>query len=126
MPPTTLRPKSLLGKRNRARFLTALLECGTVSEAARVAAVDRPSVYRTMTANPDFKEAVSEARDVGIEALKDKAYTRASDKSDVLLMFLIKQADPTYRESYRAPEDEEAKVSLRDVMNAIRPEPSGG
>ena len=41
-------------------------------------------------------------------------------------MFLIKQADPTYRESYRAPEDEEAKVSLRDVMNAIRPEPSGG
>ena len=123
MASNTHRPKSLLGKRNRVQsFLSTLLECGTISEASRVAVVDRPTVYRTMRADADFKAAVEEARDVGIEALKDIAYKRASDKSDILLMFLIKQADPSYRDSYRAPEDEEAKVSLRDVMNAIRPE----
>ena len=122
MPSDTHSPKSLLGKRNRSRFLTALLQCGTIAEAARLAEVDRANVYRTMTDDVYFRVAVDEARDIGIEALKDVAYARARDKSDVLLMFLIKQADPTYRESYRAPEDESDKVSLRDVMNAIRPE----
>ena len=123
MPSFTHSPKkSLLGLRNRTRFLSALLGCGTVSEAARIAKVDRSTVYRTMRADANFKAAVDEARDVGIEALKDIAYARAAKRSDVLLMFLIKQADPSYRESYRAPEDESDKVSLRDVMNAIRPE----
>ena len=112
MPSDTHSPKSLLGLRNRVKFLSALLECGTVSQSARLAKVDRPTVYRTMSADAGpSRGAVEEARNVGIEALKDEAYVRARDRSDVLLMFLIKQADPTYRESYRAPEDEEAKVS---------------
>ena len=46
--------------------------------------------------------------------------------SDNLLMFLMKREDPSYRDSYRAPEDDSDKVSLRDVINAIRPEPDAG
>ena len=60
----------------------------------------------------DFKAAVDEARNIGIEALKDIAYARAAEKSDVLLMFLIKQADPSYRDNYHTPEDDSDKVSL--------------
>ena len=122
MPTSTHSPKSQVGPRNRDKFLRALLECGTVAEASRLSKVDRANVYRTMRDDPLFKAAVEEARGIGIEALKDVAYVRAVEKSDILLMFLIKQADPSYRDSYRAPEDDTDKVSLRDVMNAIRPE----
>ena len=126
MPTPDHRPKSKVGPRNRDKFLRALLECGTVAEASRISNVDRANLYRTMREDPPFKAAVKEAREIGIEALKDVAYVRAVEKSDVLLMFLIKQADPSYRDNYRAPEDDTEKVSLRDVMNAIRPEPSDG
>ena len=82
---------------------------------------------KTMRAEEAFHAAVAEAKQLGIEAAKDEVYERAMDRMDrassTLLMFIIKQADPSYREGYRTPEDDEAKVSLRDVMNAIRPEP---
>ena len=122
MPTDTSGTKSVLGPRNRFWFLQALLECGTVAEACRLSKVDRANVYRTMQEDVDFKASVAEARDIGIEALKDIAFARAAEKSDVLLMFLIKQADPSYRDNYHTPEDDTDKVSLRDVMNAIRPE----
>ena len=115
-----------LGARSQATFLAALLEIGTIAGAARAADVDRPAVYATMRLDDAFAKAVDEARALGIEALKDEAYSRAMGwrgrASDILLMFLIKQADPSYRDNYHAPEDEGDKVSLRDVMNAIRPE----
>lgn len=96
-----------------------------------------------MRADADFGTAVTEARHLGLEALKDEAYRRAhagvsepvfyqgrqvatiQKYSDTLLMFLIKQGDPSYRDSYHAPE-EGPQVSIRDVMAAIRPEPDAG
>ena len=124
----THRRKSRLGKAKRDTFLRALMEVGTIRGAARAAEVDRSTVYETMRAEEAFHAAVAEAKQLGIEAAKDEVYERAMDRMDrassTLLMFIIKQADPSYREGYRTPEDDEAKVSLRDVMNAIRPEPS--
>ena len=103
------------------------MEVGTIRGAALASKVDRSTVYETMRQEPDFRAAVAEAQKLGIEAMKDEAYDRAMDRtasaSATLLMFLIKQADPSYRDSYRAPEDDSDKVSLRDVINAIRPEP---
>ena len=148
MPTDTHGPKSRLGPRNRDKFLRALLECGTISHAASLSFVDRPTVYRTMRAEPGFKAAVEEAREIGkgprLDGLVEEADRRARDGvdepvfyqgevvatvrkySDNLLMFLIKQADPSYRESYRTAEDDGAKVSLRDVIDAIRPgDPEG-
>ena len=143
MPPTdTHSPKSLLGARNRDRFLRALMECGTVYRAAALAEVDRPTVYRTMRAEPDFKAAVEEARGIGKEPYRDtlteEVHRRAVDGitepvfyrgemvatvrkySDTLLMFLLKREDPSYRDSYRAPEDDSGKVSLVDVITAVQ------
>ena len=77
-PPSDL--KAYWARRNRVYGSSrALLECGTVSEAARVASGGPPQRIQDDDRQiADFKEAVSKARDVGIEALKDKAYTRAS------------------------------------------------
>ena len=143
MPPTdTHSPKSLLGPRNRDRFLRALMECGTIFRAAKLAEVDRPTVYRTMRAESDFKAAVEEARVIGKEPYKDtltqEVYRQAVEGIDepvyyqgklvdtvkkyspILLMFLLKREDPSYRDSYRAPEDDSGKVSLVDVIAAVQ------
>ena len=65
------RPKSVLGTRNRDKFLCALLECGTIYHAAGLSEVDRAAVYRTMRAEPEFKAAVEEAREIGKEPYRD-------------------------------------------------------
>ena len=137
------RPKSVLGARNRDKFLCALLECGTIYHAAGLSEVDRAAVYRTMRAEPEFKAAVEEAREIGKEPYRDmlteEAHRRATGiqepvfyrgeivatirkYSDNLLMFLLKREDPSYRDSYRAPEDDSGQVSIREVLAAIRPE----
>ena len=87
-----------LGRAARGVFLEALLERGTIAGAARDAKVDRPAVYATMRLDPVFALAVEEARELGVEALKDEAYARAMGwkvrASDILLMFLIKAGRP--------------------------------
>ena len=106
--------------------------------------MDRTAVYRTMRAEPDFNTAVQEAREIGKEPYRDvlteEAHWRATGGtqepvfyrgeivatirkySDNLLMFLLKREDPSYRDSYRAPEDDSGQVSIREVLAAIRPE----
>lgn len=100
------------------RFLAELEKHGNVTEALRAAKAARGWVYRKRQEFPDFAQAFDEARACGIEVLKDEAHRRAYEGieepvfykgdeiarvrkySDVLLMFLIKQADPSYRERY--------------------------
>ena len=137
-------PKSVVGVRNRDRFLRALLECGTIYRASVLSGVDRAAIYRTMRAEPDFKAAVIEAREMGKEPYKDvlteEVRRRGVDGieepvfykgelvatvrkySDNLLMFLLKREDPSYRDNYRAPDDDSGQVAIRDVLAAIRPE----
>ena len=103
------------------------MEIGTIRGAAIASQADRSTVYETIRSEPNFRTAVEEAKQLGIEAAKDEVYDRAMDRtanaSAQLLMFLVKKHDPSYRDNYRPPEDEDDKVSLRDVMNAIRPDP---
>ena len=70
-PTDTNSPKSLLGARNRDKFLRALMECGTIWRATVLAKVDRANVYRTMRAEPEFADAVHEARAIGKEPYLD-------------------------------------------------------
>ena len=122
------RVKSLLNASKRDLILRALLEIGTVRGAALASQVDRSSVYATMRADPLFAQAIAEAKALGIEAAKDEVYDRAMDRLDkasaTLLMFIVKQADPSYRESYRSPDDLDKLVPIRDVLEAIKSEPS--
>ena len=138
--PTHLKACSVRAKRDT--FLRALMEIGKIQPASRASGVDHSSIYATMRAEPDFKAAVEEARAIGsgpyVDTLTDEAHRRAVEGiqepvfykgervatvrkySDNLLMFLIKREDPSYRDSYRAPEDDTGKVNLVDVIAAIQ------
>ncbi len=101
------------------RFIAQLKQHGNVCKACKGAAVSRAWVYDKRDADEEFAEAFAHAKAIGLEALKDEAHRRAFEGvlepltyqgevfdhvrkySDVLLMFLIKQADPTYREHHQ-------------------------
>lgn len=92
---------------------------GNVTWALKKAKAGRGWVYRWRQEDPDFRDVFEEARKCGIEVLKDEAHRRAYEGinepvfyqgeevarirkySDTLLMFLIKQADPSYREHFQ-------------------------
>ena len=96
-----------------------LMKHGNVSRALSAAKAGRGWVYRRRQEDTDYHDAFEEARTCGIEVLKDEAHRRAYDGveepvfyqgeevarirkySDTLLMFLIKQADPSYREHFQ-------------------------
>ena len=96
-----------------------LMKHGNVSQALRKAKAGRGWVYRRRKEDADYHDAFEEARLCGIEVLKDEAHRRAYEGilepvfyqgdevatvrkySDTLLMFLIKQADPSYREHFQ-------------------------
>lgn len=93
-----------------------LSKCGNVSEALRLAKASRAWVYERRQTDADFADVFNEARACGLEVLRDEAHRRAyggilepvfyqgeevakvRKYSDTLLMFLIKQSDPTFRE----------------------------
>lgn len=100
-------------------FISELTRHGNATWALQAAHAARGWVYRWRQEDPDFKDAFEEARACGRECLIDEAQRRAYDGvdepvfykgdevaqvtkySDTLLMFLIKQADPSYREHYQ-------------------------
>lgn len=101
------------------RFIMYLKQHGNVSDALRQSKVSRAYVYTKREADAEFADAFAEARACGRECLVDEAHRRAyrgvereiyfqgevvgveRKYSDTLLMFLIKQQDPSYREHYQ-------------------------
>ena len=89
---------------------------GNVTQAIKTAKAARGWVYGRRQRDRFFRDAFEASRACGIEVLKDEAHRRACKGieepvfhqgeicghvrkySDALLMFLIKQADPSYRE----------------------------
>ena len=92
---------------------------GNVTQAMKTAKAARGWVYGRRQRDRFFRDAFEAARTCGIEVLKDEAHRRAyvgieepvyhqgkicghvRRYSDGLLMFLIKQADPSYREHHK-------------------------
>lgn len=101
------------------QFIKALEQLGRVDLSCKMAHAARGWVYDWRSKDSDFSDAWKAAKAVGKEVLKDEAFRRAYDGtdkpifykgeevaiikeySDSLLMFLIKQADPTYREHFQ-------------------------
>ena len=104
--------KKLLG------FVMRLGQHGNVTRALKAGKLDRGYAYDKRGTDLEFAQAWDDAKKMGLDVLKDEAWRRAHegvlrDKyhagekcgqeriySDTLLMFLIKQADPTYREHF--------------------------
>lgn len=100
------------------KFIAALGKHGNVSHALKDSHLSRAWVYEKRQTDLEFAQAFDDARKCGLEVLKDEAHRRAYDGveepvfyqgeevahvrkySDTLLMFLIKQHDPSYREHF--------------------------
>ena len=84
------------------RFLDALSLGGSVAMACRACKMARANPYRWAEASQEFRGAMVEAKEVGVQRLEDWALSRAMDAmnpSDKLTEFLLKAARPAvYRE----------------------------
>lgn len=106
-------------EKNKKAFLSAFAECGNVTEAAKLAGVDRTRHYDWLK-DPAYAERFADAEAQAIDGLEKEARRRAiegTDKpvfyrggecgvireySDTLLIFLLKGARPEkYRDNSR-------------------------
>ena len=87
---------------SQKRFLNAYALGGSVSAAARSCEISRANPYRWAESSPAFTEALTVAKEYGVQRLEDWALSRAMDDmnpSDRLTEFLLKAARPeVYRE----------------------------
>ena len=109
-----------MGKKKRKAFLASLAETGQVTEAAKaVGYATTQHLHKLRREDEDFATAWDEALMSAGDMLKDEAVRRARDGvlepdyhkgevvgytlkfSDSLLMFMIKQNDPSFRDTGR-------------------------
>jgi len=85
------------------KFLHAYAEeFGMILKACKKAEI-HPTTVRWWKANdPVFAEAYELAKKETIDCLEEEAIKRAFNGSDLLLMFLMKKLDPSYRENATA------------------------
>ena len=94
-------------------FLLALSEGLTARESAARAGVAYSSAYAERDHNPALKAAWEEAMRMGIERLEGVAVDRAIEKSDLLMMFMLKAKDPIkYNEKAQATKGNSISISI--------------
>jgi hypothetical protein len=99
----------------RPLFIGALMEGASVNKAAKVAGIHFTTAFDRRKKDPEFARAWREAANVGTALLEEEAARRAyhgvikpvfqkgvrvgyvREYSDVLLMFILKKRDPSYR-----------------------------
>lgn len=89
-----LRPHVKKTRENLEKFLLAVAEGYSVTEACALINTSRDAIYRWREEDPDFKTAWDKALEMGTNALEDCAQRRARSQSDALLIFLLKARNP--------------------------------
>jgi hypothetical protein len=121
--------------KRRKAFLAALSKTANVTHACTFAPMSRDAAYKWRAADPEFKKEWEDAIEKGTDLLVLEARRRAfrgtrkpvfykgaiagyiREYSDVLLMFLIKERRPEYRESFRQIDDGGDDSSIFDDPN---------
>lgn len=112
-------PDALI-QRKKAAFIAAFAECGNITQAAKIAKIERASHYRWLE-DAEYKGAFDAAQEQAVDALEQEARRRAlhgvdepvfykgmecgaiRKYSDTLLIFLLKGLKPAmYRDNLRA------------------------
>lgn len=107
---TKTKSKATREKEGRqATFLAGLINGMTVAKAAEYAGVSRYTVYDWRDQSQSFRnaweDALAESRELTLwkyeKEVKDRALDREDKSSHLLLMFLVKKLDPSYRDNYK-------------------------
>ena len=89
----------------KVREVIAAVEVtGNIKMACARVGMDRRMLHYFIKLRPDLEAELRHAHEIGKahlqEELESIVYERAKAGSDVLLMFMLKKLDPSYRESY--------------------------
>ena len=101
------RPQKSITAITEARFrelINAVEVSGNLKQSALSLGIDWGTLHHHMKVRPDLTEELRIAHDTGrrnLQAhLESLLIQRIESGSDILLMFKLKQLDPSYRESY--------------------------
>lgn len=110
----------------KERFLRKLTERANVSEAARLAGINRQYAYRARDEDPEFAAGWDEAVEEAIDKLEAAAWARAKKQSDALMTLLLKaHRGSKYKDA--AVQEHRGEITIRYVNNwrDRSPEPNG-
>lgn len=99
----------------KERFLKALRQMPNVARACRAVHISRRTAYNHKESDVEFAAAWDEALDIGVEALEESAWKRATKGDTALTIFLLKAHKP---EMYR--EDVKQEHSGEVVIKVVR------
>jgi hypothetical protein len=122
------RQSDMITKIQQSEVLEAIERLGFMTDACKVCNINRRDLLRARDADPVFAAKVEEAtrrgREVRQEFLESLAYSMAPT-TPVMVMFLLKKLDPSYRESYNvtttnAPTDFQIDLgTVNQALNSI-------
>jgi hypothetical protein len=85
-------------------FISAVEVTGNMTQSAKDLGIHWGTLHHHMKIRPDLAEELRRAHEIGKRNLQVRLEAilleRIEAGSDILLMFKLKQLDPTYRESY--------------------------
>jgi hypothetical protein len=114
--------------KKKDELVQAFADGATFQEAARRVGVGRGTVYRWMSADPEFTDRVTEARDLSDDAVEYVTYRNCLDPDpahNTLRMFWLKCRRPhVYRDTQPPPEGG-ISVTVRHVREGIHGRPAG-
>lgn len=130
------KPTTKKARKWEKAFLTCYSKCGNVTQACRVARMDRTIVYDLKKQDPNFALRMDVARQEAADVLEQEARRRAvrgvrepvyqggkrvgfvQKYSDTLLIFLMKGADPEkYRERHQINGQVDSSITLTLVQS---------
>lgn len=99
-------------------FLTEYSRCGLIGQSAEVAGISRSQIIRWMKKYPKFQEAYDEVQKTFIENLEQVAIDRAKEKSDSLMITLLKAYDPDkYNPKHRVDLESQKGIPVYVIFN---------
>lgn len=104
-------------------FLAALADGLSATAACEAAGLSRAHTYAWRSEDPEFAEAWDRALDQGTDKLEDIAMARAKEKSDVLMIVMLKARRPEkYAEVGKlrlTGKDDDSAIKLEDPRPPI-------
>lgn len=106
----------------KAAFLRKFRDTGTIASASRAVRIDRGTVLRWRKQDPEFEQAFEEANEDVTESLEQCAIQRAKSKSDLMLIFLLKNRAPERYgdQKWRSLGEEVTRVISSRLVDVIR------
>jgi hypothetical protein len=100
--PTTPKSESKIpfsGSAEQEAFLSAFRNSGNIRASCKDAGVSRSMVEYWKKTDEEFKDALASAQADAVDVVAAEVLRRALTGSDILLMFLAKKLDPSFRDN---------------------------